>query len=146
MWANYLIYCETCGAPRRTVARNTRYCLTCRYLNDAAYWLNRGQLRVCNVCRETEFLPFHNDTRMCHKCAYTHPDDRRTCVLCQTENAHTILGHDVCFRCATDPRQRRVFLAALEQRQAAQLERYGHLRGRAPQNLRTRPQEPSNVY
>lgn len=139
MRANFLIHCQDCGAPRRAYSSSTKYCLTCRFLNDSAYWFRRDELRRCRCCEAVEFLPFHNEDRLCHKCAYTLPDERSTCLLCQTEDAHTIREHDVCYRCATAPRQRRVFLAALEQRQAAQRQKYGHLRGTPPQSLRTRP-------
>lgn len=125
---HYLIHCRDCGVPRRTTAKNTKLCTTCRFLNDAAFWQTSTKVRECAGCRKERFLPFHSDHKLCHRCSYTHPRHRGACSLCHTDDAHLIRDHRICYRCAQDPAQRAWFLKGLEKRHDRRLARFGQHR------------------
>lgn len=131
----YLVHCGDCGQPRYARYRNTKFCLTCRYLRDSTYWHRRGAGRPCVVCGG-DYLPFHGTHKMCARCSFVPPDDRGTCAFCNCHNAALVPEHEICFSCATDPAQRVRFLEALAARQARQRDEYGHLRGTPMKDLR----------
>lgn len=138
MARNYLIHCASCGAPRHAQAKNTRFCTTCRFLSDLNYWHSRGQSRECTSCG-SEYRPFHSEHKLCHKCAYTLPEKRGVCGFCNTDDAHLIHDHPVCFRCVQDPALRPRILRSLEERQRRQRDEHGDKIGRPPVDLRRAP-------
>jgi hypothetical protein len=115
------INCVDCGAERRNVPTNTRYCKPCRLLRDLDFW--RSRTRDCMECGEV-FAPLRRSDARCAR----HADDElRTravdCLMCGNVNQRPVMTQiPVCYRCLRDPTKRGRLVRALERGQAQRRE------------------------
>lgn len=119
----HLITCRDCGSQRQTRWKNTQYCLVCRYLRNTKYILERGTKATCVECGE-RFAPLKRDDKFCAECAPVSRDHPvGTCALCKSDDVTLLArGIAVCRRCAYDPNQRPLFIAALGKKKRARME------------------------
>lgn len=112
-----LIKCVDCGAERKAIYKNTKYCRVCRLSRNLDYLERLGWDSVkCVVC-DARFAPMKRGDQTCPKCSYL-PQCAvvAPCGLCGTVAQTVDKDIAVCYGCATDKKRRREFQRALKKK------------------------------
>lgn len=115
------IVCFDCGATRRRVPSNTRYCKHCRILRSVAAFTTKGKTCAREGCGE-RFVPTELRDPLCGKCNAGKQDQRGHCNCCGGEDYLEWAGLAVCKTCARDPKHRGRIVKGMRKHQQARRE------------------------